>query len=65
MSLEQMKDEEIDKVELEHFRVREELQAQLQQIVNGLMACRAERIRRSANNTKQESNEPVTSSTAA
>ena len=61
MSLEQMTDEEIDKIELEHFRVREELQAQLQQIVNGLMACRAERIKRlkplesgSKNNTTVE-----------
>lgn len=49
MNLEQMTDEQIDKIELEHFRVREELQAQLQQVINVLGICRAERIRRAEN----------------
>jgi hypothetical protein len=46
MTIEQMTEEQIDKLELEHFRVREELQAQLQQCINVLQACRQERIKR-------------------
>lgn len=55
MTIEEMKDEQIDKVELEHFRVREELQMQLQQCAQLLVACRAERIKRA----KQPTGNPI------
>lgn len=46
MNIEEMTEEQIDKIELEHFRVREELQAQLQQCMNVLAMSRQERIKR-------------------
>lgn len=46
MNIEQMTEEQIDKLELEYFRVREELQMQLQQVTNVLAMSRSERIKR-------------------
>ena len=60
MTIEEMTAEQIDKIELENFRIREELQYQLQQATNTLAICRGERIKRAqAKKPEDESDRAV------
>ena len=59
MNVSAMTDDEIDKFELQQYRMRDELQIMLQTCVNNLLLCQQEREWRKRQQQITETNEPL------